>query len=493
MKKTKTKIPTAVMTTAWILVFGALAPLLDSTMINIALHSLVKDLNSSVETVQWTITCYVLATGIAVPFSSWLLNKFDGKLVFLTGEILFAGGSFLAAISPTISSLIAARLVQGFAGGLIMPLLTTLLVQTTDSALMGQMMATVGLPIILGPLVGPIIGGIIIKYLSWHWIFWVNLPIAVLSILLIIWKMPSFPAQNKNAKMALLGIILLASATTTMIYGIVKAAHSGDFTNQTTLLFVGIGLVLMVCYLTWAAYLKEKAVLPLKLFTHHSFSGSVSGLFIAGTVLNGAMLLLPLFFQDVRSMTVMAAGLALIPQGVGMLISRPLTGKLTDYIGAKYVVLASLFITFCGTIPFNWIDGQTSAWIIALVLFIRGIGAGGILMPLMADSYTGVAQAQVPAASIGARTIQNIGSAFGSALIATVVTAHANNNVAAFKEKLAAGKFQVAPDQLQTFVQHQLMLIKVQSFQFGFMVIAVAALLIILPTLLLTNKMPKDK
>ncbi len=115
-------------------------------------------------------------------------------------------------------------------------------------------------------------------------------------------------------------------------------------------------------------------------------------------------------------------------------------------------------------------------------------------MPLMADSYTGVAQAQVPAASIGARTIQNIGSAFGSALIATVVTAHANNNVAAFKEKLAAGKFQVAPpDQLQTFAQHQLMLIKVQSFQFGFMVIAVAALLIILPTLLLTNKMPKDK
>lgn len=132
---TKTpQIPRSVMTIAWILVFGAMAPLLDSTMINIAIHNLVHDLNSSVTTVQWTITGYLLATGIAVPFSSWLLNKFNGKHVFLAGEVLFALGSILSALAANIQWLISARVIQGFAGGLIMPLLTTLLVQTAGAA-----------------------------------------------------------------------------------------------------------------------------------------------------------------------------------------------------------------------------------------------------------------------------------------------------------------------------------------------------------------------
>ncbi|GEK60419.1 hypothetical protein LCI01_00550 [Leuconostoc citreum] len=122
------KIPKSTLIVAWVIVFGAMAPLLDATMMNIAINSLVNDFHNSVTTVQWTITCYMLATGAAVPFSSWLLNKYDGKYVFLVGELLFSLGSILAAISPNIQFLIGSRLIQGFAGGLIMPLLTTLLV-----------------------------------------------------------------------------------------------------------------------------------------------------------------------------------------------------------------------------------------------------------------------------------------------------------------------------------------------------------------------------
>lgn len=483
------KLPRSVMTVAWVLVLGAMAPLLDSTMINIAIHNLVHDLNSSVTTVQWTITCYLLATGIAVPFSSWLLNKFNGKHVFLAGEVLFAVGSVLSALSPNIQWLIGARVIQGFAGGLIMPLLTTLLVQTAGAAAMGQMMATVGLPMILGPLFGPVLGGIIIKYLSWHWIFWVNVPVGLISILLILWKMPDYPAQNKAAKMDFVGIILLAGATTSMIYGIVKASKLANFTNQTTLTFLGGGLLVLVFYIIWAALRKEKAVLPLNLFTHASFNGAGLGLLIAGTVLNGAMLLLPLFFQDVRGMTVMTAGLALIPQGVGMLVSRTLTGRLTDSIGAKYVVLVSLLITFVGTLPFYWFDAHTAYWLIAAVLVVRGVGAGGILMPLMADAYTGMSHQQVPAASIGSRIIQNVGSAFGSALIATIVTAYSNAHVKTFQQQLANGHFHIPAAQQATFARQHLVAIRLHAFQYGFLVTAIAALVIVLPALLLTNKM----
>lgn len=253
--------------------------------------------------------------------------------------------------------------------------------------------------------------------------------------------MPDYPAQNKATKMDFGGIILLAGATTSIIYGMVKASKLANFTNQTTLTFLGSGLLLLIGHLIWAALRKEKAVLPLNLFTHASFNGAGLGLLLAGTVLNGAMLLLPLFFQDVRGMTVMQAGLALIPQGAGMLVARTLTGRLTDSLGAKYVVLVSLVITFIGTLPFYWFDAHTAYWLIACVLIVRGIGAGGILMPLMADAYTGMKPQQVPAASIGSRNIQNIGSALGSALIATLVTAYTNTYVKSFQQQLTNGRF----------------------------------------------------
>ncbi|VDG18996.1 MFS transporter [Lactobacillus paracollinoides] [Lactiplantibacillus mudanjiangensis] len=491
MKKQPTKISKSTMTIAWVIVFGAMAPLLDSTMMNIAINNLVKSFNSSVTTVQWTITCYLLATGVAVPFSSWLLNKFDGKLVFMTGEILFGVGSILSAISPNIQFLIGARLIQGFAGGLIMPLLTTLLVQTAGTAVMGQMMATVGLPMILGPLFGPVIGGVIIKFLSWHWIFWINVPVTLISMFLIIWKMPNYPAQNKAAKMDFIGILLLIVASSSIIYAIVKAAHSANFTNHTTVTFLIIGAVALILYIIWAAFRREQAVLPLSLFTFPSFDGSVVGLFLAGTVLNGAMLLLPLFFQNVQGMSVIMAALALVPQGLGMLVSRPLTGKLTDQIGAKYVVFTSVLITFIGTLPFFWIGIHTAYWLIAIVLFVRGIGAGGILMPLMADSYTGMDNTQVPAATIGSRIIQNVGSAFGSALITTLVTAYSNSHVKTFEHRLAAGHYHVAASHLKAFTTQHLVNIRLEAFQYGFLFISIAALVIILPTLFLSNKMKK--
>lgn len=134
----------------------------------------------------------------------------------------------------------------------------------------------------------------------------------------------------------------------------------------------------LISYVAWAAWRKKRAVVLLQLFKFTSFDDSILGLFIAGTILNGAMLLLPLYFQNVRDMNVINAALALLPQGLGMLFSRTLTGKLTDQIGAKYVVLGSVVITFIGTLPFYWFDDQTSYWIMAVILFIRGIGTGGV-------------------------------------------------------------------------------------------------------------------
>lgn len=487
------KIPKSTLIIAWVIVFGAMAPLLDSTMMNIAINSLVQSLHSSVTTVQWTITSYMLATGAAVPFSSWLLNKYNGKYIFLFGEILFGLGSVLSALSTNVHFLILSRLIQGFAGGLIMPLLTTLLVQTAGAAVMGQMMATVGLPMILGPLMGPIIGGIIIKYLSWRWLFWINVPVTIISITLITIKMPDFKPQDRSAQLDLIGTLLVIITTSSIIYSVVKVTQTASFLNHTSLIYFGIGLMSACFYTFWAQHQGPKAVIPLSLFRLSSFNGSVIGLFIAGTVLNGSMLLLPLFFQNVRGMSIIISALSLIPQGLGMLISRPLTGRMTDKIGAKYVVAVSAIVTFVGTIPFYWIDQNTEYWIIALVLLIRGIGAGGILTPLMADTFTGMKKRQISSATVGSRLIQNIGSAFGSAIVTTIVTAFSVSHVKMLHQGLNNGRYTIKSSEMNSFLQQHLSHIRLEAFQTGFLIVSVACLLIILSTVLLSNKVQQNK
>ncbi|WP_099088779.1 MDR family MFS transporter [Weissella cibaria] len=461
-EKKTTALPKHVVNMAWVLVLGALAPMLDATMVNIAVNDLARDFGASLSTIQWVITGYVLATAVAVPFAGWLVNRFSGKWVFLAAEIAFGVFSLASALAWNIDSLIVYRLFQGAAAGMLTPLLTTLLVDLAGSAAMGRLMAVVGLPIMLGPILGPVIGGIVLEYASWRWIFYINVPIVILATILIAWKLPTFEAKNRQASFDVVGVTLLAAISSTIIYGIVQASTKGDFTNATTVAYVLAGIALMVVYGVYAYFRGEQAILPIRLFTRKNFTAAMVGMVVGGVATNGAMLLLPLFFQNLRGDSVIVAGLSLIPQGGGMLVARPIVGKLIDRIGARYVTIVSLAITLIGTIPFAYFDGKTAFWLVAVILFVRGIGAGGILAPLMTDAFVGGDKRDSGAISVASRTFQNIGGAFGSAVIATIVAGYMTTHTS-----VAAG------------------------YQTGFAWTAGLSLLIIIPAMFLTNRLSK--
>lgn len=461
-EKKTTALPKHVVNMAWVLVLGALAPMLDATMVNIAVNDLARDFGASLSTIQWVITGYVLATAVAVPFAGWLVNRFSGKWVFLAAEIAFGVFSLASALAWNIDSLIVFRLFQGAAAGMLTPLLTTLLVDLAGSAAMGRLMAVVGLPIMLGPILGPVIGGIVLEYASWRWIFYINVPIVILATILIAWKLPTFEAKNRQASFDVVGVTLLAAISSTIIYGIVQASTKGDFTNATTVAYVLAGIALMVVYGVYAYFRGEQAILPIRLFTRKNFTAAMVGMVVGGVATNGAMLLLPLFFQNLRGDSVIVAGLSLIPQGGGMLVARPIVGKLIDRIGARYVTIVSLAITLIGTIPFAYFDGKTAFWLVAVILFVRGIGAGGILAPLMTDAFVGGDKRDSGAISVASRTFQNIGGAFGSAVIATIVAGYMTTHTS-----VAAG------------------------YQTGFAWTAGLSLLIIIPAMFLTNRLSK--
>lgn len=462
-KENKNKFPKEITLVAWILVVGAIAPMLDTTMVNIAINQLMVDLHTTLNIIQWAVTGYVLALAIAIPISGWLLDHFDGKKVFTAFVGIFGLMSLLSGVSWDITSFITFRALQGFSAGVITMLLTALLVKIAGQERLGTLMAIVSTPVILGPIIGPIIGGFIVQDLNWHWIFFVNVPIVIISIILNIKYMPNFEPFNPNSKIDWLGIILLSGISTSIIYGIIEASNSSNFFNESMIAYCSLGLALIVLYIIYDHFKKGQTVMPLKLFKNPNYSAAGVGMFLAGIATNGPMLLLPLFFQNIVGFTPIETALALVPQGVGMFIARPFIGRMIDRIGAKYVVIVSLLISFIGTLPFVWITGSTSMIWLFIILFIRGIGIGGILMPLMTDAYMGIKPNEIPQATVGNRTIQNIGSSFGSAVVATVVSA-------------------VIIGQLPTkdLILH--------GYQTGFLVSSIVVLAIFIPALFLTSK-----
>lgn len=461
------KLPKSVLSAAWAIALGAIAPMLDSTMITIAVKQLSQTFHASLAVIQWGITGYVLALAIAVPIAGWLMNRWNGKIVFISAVLAFGVTSVLAGVSWNSTSFILFRLLQGFSAGIITPLMSTLLVKTAGPENLGKVISIVTTPMIFGPILGPVLGGFIVELASWRWIFFINVIIIAIAVPLMIKTIPDFEPFDPASRLDRIGILLLSLLSATLIYGITKAADHASFKNPETLVWLSCGLVLAISYLIYDRLRQGQTVLPLSLFSHHSFLAASVGLFLANIAIMGPMLILPLFFQTFRHFTAIGSAIALIPQGVGMLITRPLIGKWIDQVGARKVVLISLVLSIIGSLPFVFITEKTSLTVIALVLFIRGTSVGGINLPLTSDAYLGLADRELPEAGVGVNMIENLGSSFGSAVIATLIA-----TVTLSLPKTSANQL--------------------TGYHVGFLFSVVSLLLIFIPAVFLSDKSKQD-
>jgi EmrB/QacA subfamily drug resistance transporter len=423
----KAKLPRKTLLIAWVVAAAAFGPMLDTTMVNIAVNDLATSFNTTLGIVQWVVTGYVLAQAVAVPFSGWLSDHIDMRRLFIIAELLVLAASLAAGFAVSIAMLIACCLVQGFAAGLITPLTTTALVRAAGKQSLGSLIAIVGTPMILGPILGPVLGGLLCALGSWRLIFFVNI-VFVAAALVLLWRaLPQLPPPSSALKGGLDwgGITLVGLGSIGIIYGMAQLDKVGAGGAVWQLLVpVGLGVVLIAAYVLYAHRRSTGApVLPLALFHSRKFCGASVGLFLAGLATNGPMLLLPLLFQNVYGLSVIWAALALAPQGVAMLITRPLIGKLTDRLGARKVATVCLVLSAVATLPFVWFNAGTPLWLVLVVLFVRGLGIGGITLPLMSDSYTDLGPELTAQASVGGRIIQTLGASFGTAVLSGVLVA----------------------------------------------------------------------
>lgn len=212
----------------WILIIGTSAALLDTTVVNVAIDTMRQSLNVPVSMIQWVNTGYLLALGMVIPLTTWAVGRFGAKRMWLFSLAVFLLGSVLSGLSWDIGSLIAFRILQGVGGGLLVPIMQTLLVQAAGPQRIGRVMAVVGMPAMIVPILGPFVGGLIISNLSWRWIFYINVPICLIAMYLAWRGLPRSTARSSKP-LDVRGLLLLSPALAALLFGLSQISGHGGF------------------------------------------------------------------------------------------------------------------------------------------------------------------------------------------------------------------------------------------------------------------------
>jgi EmrB/QacA subfamily drug resistance transporter len=404
---------------AGVVVLGMLMSILDTTIVNVALRTLGHDLHSSISQIQWVVTGYLLSLAAVIPITGWAARRYGAKRVYMTSLVLFTAGSALCAVAASTTALVLFRVLQGVGGGMLMPVGQLIMAQVAGPKRMGRVMGVVAMPAMLGPILGPVVGGLILQNLHWSWIFLVNVPIGVIAFIAG-WRMIPETESGHPGRLDLVGLALLSSASSALVYGLSQLGTHSSLTAPAVVWPIVAGLVLAGVFCVHALR-AERPLLDVRLYANRVFAAASLTTFGLGAALFGAMILVPLFYQEVRHESVIATGLLTGPQGLGMLIVAPLTGRLTDRFGGGRVALVGVLILCLSTIPLGFVGPGTSIASISIVLLVRGVGIGFAFMPAMSAAFAALRPEQLSDATPQMNVLQRVGGAIGTAVLAVVL------------------------------------------------------------------------
>lgn len=413
------KLDARLMWIALAFVVGSFMSILDSTIVNVAVKDLSRSFNSPLTTIQWVSTGYILAMATVIPLTGWGCERFGAKHVYIVSIVLFLIGSALSGLAWSAGSLIFFRLLQGLGGGMIVPSGMTILTQAAGAKRIGSVMGIVGVPMLLAPILGPIMGGYLIDYLSWRWIFFVNLPIGAVAVLLAAETLEG-EAPNPHKRLDWTGLLLLSPGLAAFVYGLTELTSGGVSSLKTTA-SVAIGLAFVVGFILHARN-REDSLIDVKLFARNPISASAVTTFLVGCTFFGLWLVVPLYFQIAHGKSASDAGLLIAVQGLGAMITMPISGRLTDRAGAGKVVLVGLALSALGVLGLSQTGSGTPMWQIEVLLFITGLGSGSSMMPAMSAGLGALSRDEVARATTGLNVLLRVGGSIGTALLAVVLT-----------------------------------------------------------------------
>jgi EmrB/QacA subfamily drug resistance transporter len=411
---------------AGVVLLGAVMSILDITVVNVAINRLAIDFDASLTTIQWVVTGYTLAIAAVIPLTGWAADRFGTKRLYLTSLVLFVGGSILCGAAWSAGSLIGFRVLQGLGGGMIMPAVMTIMTKKAGPQRMGRVMGVLGVPMLIAPIAGPILGGWLVDDVSWRWIFFINVPIGIVAFAAAYIVLDRDEAQPTH-RLDWLGMALLSPGLTFLIFGLAETSSHGAGAPRAWVP-IAVGALLIIAFLrhSWTA---KAPLIDIRTFTH-TRAGAAAGVFLLFAIaMFGSLLLLPLYFQNVRGQSALQAGLLMAPQGFGAMITMPIAGRLTDRYGPTRLPAAGLPLAALGMLPFAFVTSTTSFVLLCGSSFVLGLGMGLSMMPTMTAAMQAVPPAAIARTSTAMNIIRQSGASIGTAILAVILTSQISSRL----------------------------------------------------------------
>jgi EmrB/QacA subfamily drug resistance transporter len=408
-----------IFTAAGVVALGSTASILSSTVVNVAVPDLQATFHAGITDVQWILTAYLLGLSAVIPISGYVSDRFGTKRVYLVTLVAFTIASGLCGLAWNLQSEIAFRVVQGLAGGMVMPVGMTIIMRMAAPEERGRLMSVLGVPLMLAPALGPTLGGWLIQVFDWRWVFWVNLPAGVLALVLGFFFLEAGRMPWVDRKIDLIGLFLATPGVALVIYGLTRASIDG-WSSWQALVPLGGGLLLAAGFVRWELR-QAHPLLDMTVFRDAAFSASMVVGVIMAMALFGAVFLIPVFMQEVQGKDTLQAGLLLAPQGLAAAASMTVSGVLTDRFGARPVVFVGVAALVASTLLLVNVTPATDNWSWVVIISARGLAMGFAMMPNFAAAYVTLPPAAIARATAVSNTLQRVASSFGIAVLATIL------------------------------------------------------------------------
>ena len=398
--------------------------LFSETALNMALGDLTALFGISYSTVQWLTTGYLLTLGILVPVSGLLLQWFTTRQLFVSSLVFSIIGTLIAALAPSFTMLMLARVIQAIGTALLLPLMFNTILVIYPINKRGATMGLMGLVIMFAPAIGPSFSGLIIENLSWNWIFWISLPFFVLALLSGLKYMQNVSTITKP-KIDILSIILSTIGFGGFVYGFSSAGESG-WGSVTVISTIIIGLVSLLLF-SVRQFKMDKPMINLRVFKYPMFTLGLLAVFLTFMVIMSSAILLPMYLQTGLLLAAFSAGLVLLPGGVFNGLMSPITGRIFDKYGPRGLVIPGFIIMIVMLFCLANLSTETSVIIVVLMHVLLIVGISMVMMPAQTNGLNQLPKNLYPDGTAIMNTLQQVSGAVGTAIAMTIMSASKDN------------------------------------------------------------------
>ena len=404
-----------------IVCLGATMSAVDATVTNVALSTLEHDLHASVAGAQWVITAYLLTVAGVIPVSGWASRRFGARQVYVASLAVFGLSSALCALAGSLQMLVGFRLLQGVAGGMLVPLGQLIAAEVAGTKRMGKMVSRIWMFSSIGSMLGPTLGGGLVQGLGWRWIFLINVPISLVATIAALYLLPQTPSRPAG-RLDLGGLVRLSIGVPAMVFALTQAEQSGSVLSAGALLPLLAGILLVSDFIRHALR-SVRPLLDVRLCARPTFSAGLIAIFFVDIAWFGVLLLLPLSFQQLRHASPLTAGLLMAPQGLGTAVGMWLCGRMGDGPLARRLGAVGAFVLVITTLLVAGFGARMPVLPICLTLLCAGFGAGLSWVPATAASYVGLARHEISHGSPLVTVTMRLGASFGTAIAAIILEA----------------------------------------------------------------------